>query len=575
MKRKRSPFGLRALRVVGVCVTLGMTCCVSAQSSSSAWFGGWLTDADRSGTLNVTADVLQPNQLNETAWSWARGGLIPVGFGDADEESFEAGRVALVSWTPPISLIARSAGPWQVRVDTRGGASVPLRVWARAGVGSVDFAQDGWAPVGPNGVWSGRAGVTLAVQATRLIEAGEDGRVRLVASRVEGEQTREATAELRVAPFVLAAGLQSAELVVVRAVPERNEAMVADLRRIVEKAGAELHVIPGDAPYPRNHVWVQDAVEFGHVWTGRPDAAHVAMPSNRDRGLDLFAADRLLDRGLRVIRVGDYRPDFASGVGGPSWLDWYGNLEATPGTEQHPLGLAIYGVDPVSDASLNPDVVAFLEAQGAQPTLGLDVGWLQIKHVDELVSFVPAGPTRADGTTPFAVVMPDPDVALRVLEQLVADGYGDAALFTPFEDGATPATLLADEAFVAHNRALRAEWIEPAIARLCSALGVPMDEVIRLPGLFNPNGSARMPNVVNALLVNGHYIMSDPAGPDLPGGDPFKAAIRAALADYPVTPHFVDDRLYHRWSGNVHCATNAIRRPAAVVPAPPSASAVP
>ena len=134
-------------------------------------------------------------------------------------------------------------------------------------------------------------------------------------------------------------------------------------------------------------------------------------------------------------------------------------------------------------------------------------------------------------------------------------------MLTTYEEGATVASLLAEQDAIEFNLHLREQRLEPAYAKLCEQLRIGPDNVIRLPVLYRPDGSARTPNVVNALVVNGHVVMSDPDGPALAEGDPFKQRVRELLDDLPVEVHFVDDRLYHRWSGNVHCATNALRQP--------------
>ncbi|MEM7681499.1 MAG: protein-arginine deiminase family protein [Planctomycetota bacterium] len=358
-------------------------------------------------------------------------------------------------------------------------------------------------------------------------------------------------------PFVLAGNLQPVETVFVRAYPGRNDAMLAALRDITAKAGVDLHVIPGDARYPTNHVWVQDAVEFGHAYTGRPGAMHVAMPSNRNRDLDRFAEHRLKGPGLGVITVGAYREEFAKGEGGVSWIDWYGNLEVSPPTQRHPFGRALYGRDPATGAQLNPEVVQFLKAQGVQPPMPVDVGWLTIKHVDEVLSFIPAG----DDGRGFKVMVPDPAEALALLRKLAEQGHADAPMLSHYEEGTTVGSLLAHAELVEHNRDLQAQRLEPIYANLRQELGLTEDHFVRIPLLFTPSGGAKVPNMVNALVVNGHVVMADPDGPEIDGKDAFQQAVREKLAGLPVAVHFVDDQLYQRWSGNVHCATNTIRKP--------------
>ncbi|MEM1099749.1 MAG: protein-arginine deiminase family protein [Planctomycetota bacterium] len=522
----------------------------------------WLSFARADGSDRFAkTDVNNRLQLTiETAekatWPWGGDLIIPVEVDDESGDERARGLRPSVE-TPANAVLIQVKPPADMPPD------VTVRITHEAPRNAVTvYVRDAarWRVLAPGTSFPVDEPRSLAVKATRFAGLDWDGRLTLTATMVsiDGE-TESATIAMRVAPFVLASSTQHAKQVFIRAYPGRNDAMVDDLKRIAAEAGVAIHIIPGNAPYPAHHIWLQDAVEFGHAWTGRPDAAQVALPSNRNRDIDRFAVSRLVGKGVGVIQVGEYRHEFAAGEGGVSWIDWYGNLEATPPTPKHPFGTAIYGNDPATGAQLNPDVVAFLDAQQAQPTLGLDVGWLQIKHIDELVGFLPAN----DPAWPYRIVVPDTTVALDLLEQLVADGHGQAPMLSTYEEGITAESLLADNDFVRHNRKLQSDRINPAVARLCEFLGLGQEHVVRLPALFTTSGSARMPNVVNALVINGHVVMSDPDGPDLPneGGDAFQQRVREILADLPVTVHFVDDQLYHRWSGNVHCATNAIREP--------------
>ncbi|MEQ8847098.1 protein-arginine deiminase family protein [Botrimarina sp.] len=362
------------------------------------------------------------------------------------------------------------------------------------------------------------------------------------------------TAAADEAPLVVRSSLAPAETVFVREFPGRNERLVEQLRELCDAVGAELHVVPAGEPYAYNHVWLQDATEFLERSDG---SGTVALAANRDRAIDAFAGDRL--EGVPVLRVGEHRPDYARGEGGVSWIDWYGNLEASPPTDAWPHGRVLYGFDPASGAQLHPEVVDFLTEQGLQAPLRVDVGWLQIKHVDEMVSFLPA---KGGG---FYVAVPDPTAALDVLRGLAADGHGAAPLLGKYEAGATVAGVLADEPFVAENERLWAQRIEPAAKKLLSEIGVDADRLVRLPVLFHAGGAARTPNVVNALVLPGRdgapgvVAMSDPDGPVVGGHDALRAEVVRRLEGVDAAVRFVDDRQYHKWSGNVHCATNAIR----------------
>lgn len=355
-------------------------------------------------------------------------------------------------------------------------------------------------------------------------------------------------------PLLVRSSLEPASTVFVREFPGRNDEFVEQLAAVCREAGAELHVVPAGEPYAYNHVWLQDCVEFLERADG---SGTIALCGNRNQPIDEFAKDRLT--GVQTLRVGQFRKEFAAGAGDDSWIDWYGNLEASPPTEAWPDGRVLYGVNPATGGRLHPEVVEFLAKQGRQEPLAIDVGWLTIRHVDEMSSFLPA---RGGG---FYVAVPNPLTAISLLKRLEREGHGATPMLAPFEEGATVAALLADDAFVTHNERLWLERIEPAAKTLLDGIGVPEERVIGLPVLFKDGGEARTPNVVNCLVLPGrggapgHVAMSDPHGPVVGGEDQFQAEVRRRLADVDATIHFVDDRIYHKWSGNVHCATNAIR----------------
>ncbi len=361
------------------------------------------------------------------------------------------------------------------------------------------------------------------------------------------------------APLLVQSSLAPASVVFVRELPGRNERFIEQLAACCREVGAEMHVVPAGEPYPENQVWLQDAVEFLERADG---SGTVALLGVRNQAVDDFAKDRLT--GIETLRIGAYREAFASGASttstpGDAWIDWFGNLEASPPTAAWPNGRVLYGVNPETGGQLHPEVVAFFTEQGAQAPLALDVGWLTVRHVDEMSSFLPA---KDDG---FFVAVPDPTAAIELLESAAAQGHGDATMLAPYENGTTVQSILDDAEFVAFNHRLWTERIEPMSRVLLEGIGAEADQLRRLPVLFQPSGEARTPNVVNCLVLPGTagepgvVAMSEPCGPVIDGVDLFKADIEQRLTGLAARIAFLDDQPYHRWSGNVHCATNAIR----------------
>ena len=65
--------------------------------------------------------------------------------------------------------------------------------------------------------------------------------------------------------------------------------------------------------------------------------------------------------------------------------------------------------------------------------------------------------------------------------------------------------------------------------------------------------------MVNSVVLNDYLLIADPDSPVIDGVDALQEEVRRLLSDVPVQPFFLDDAPYHRWSGNVHCATNVRR----------------
>lgn len=74
---------------------------------------------------------------------------------------------------------------------------------------------------------------------------------------------------------------------------------------------------------------------------------------------------------------------------------------------------------------------------------------------------------------------------------------------------------------------------------------------------------ASVPGAINMVVSpNGHVITPKQFGPIVGGKDLFEAAIESKLASEGITANFVDEYVtYHLKGGEVHCATNTIRKP--------------
>jgi protein-arginine deiminase len=240
------------------------------------------------------------------------------------------------------------------------------------------------------------------------------------------------------------------------------------------------------------------------------------------------------------------------------WVDWYGNIEATPPhtdrqQREFPYGRVIIGKE--RELTMHPAVLKFLEAQGVQwPPIFVDTSWLAIGHVDEVVNFVPAR-----NKARFKVLLPSPKAARDMLQSLLAKGLEDAPVFAGTEDETTLGELRMKISQTTENLA-----IDDTIARireqLKKELNLEDSDFVMVPALFQ-GGLAVIPNAVNSVVVNGHLLVPEPRGPVQDDRDEFEQAIRAALAGCDVRVVFIDSWIaYHASGGEIHCGTNAFRR---------------
>jgi protein-arginine deiminase len=357
--------------------------------------------------------------------------------------------------------------------------------------------------------------------------------------------------------------VQKAKRIYVREYPEKNEAFISGLKRIVPQLGVELRIIPGGTYDPHN-IWLQDVMEVGYsVRPNDPQSKghHVVLRANRGKTLDDMPQQKILGPDHGWFRVGEFKPETGKGWGGDSWLDWYGNLEVTPPLPGKPFGRIFYGYNKYSGKSLNPQIVETLEAQGVQtPLIKIHTGWLLIKHVDEIFNFIRVK-SAAKG---FKVMVPDARLAYKLLEKWHEQGKGSLPVLKDIKKGETIASLLSKQELKDYNLKLQQSEVEVSIGMMKNAIGLDENDIIRIPVIFEKAygfAGCLIPNMVNSIHMNGHQVIADPRGPIENGKDLLQEYVRQLLKKKGITAHFVDDLPYHVWGGNAHCATNVTYEP--------------
>lgn len=316
----------------------------------------------------------------------------------------------------------------------------------------------------------------------------------------------------------------------------RTQAFIAALKRVVT---VPLHTIPND-PEHGSDVWMQDTVEFG-VRDGKP-VALLGLRGKHDMGLTCGPLDLRVERYLQEKLPQVERLKVGEPLGKRRWIDWYGNLEVSPPVSGFPQGRILTGQQ--KELRFHPALLAFLEAQKVQwPPVFVDVSWLTIGHVDEVVNFVPA-PDRKG----WRLLLPCPDTARAALT-----GLSDSQPVFVGKSGETTVGRLRALAHNAEQERIRLA-LKATREQLKAALGIDDADILPLPALFE-NGLAVIPNPVNSLVVGTQVLIPDPAFA------PYRRQLASAFTELGLSPHFLEIwEPYHTASGEVHCGTNALRR---------------
>jgi hypothetical protein len=127
----------------------------------------------------------------------------------------------------------------------------------------------------------------------------------------------------------------------------------------------------------------------------------------------------VLPVGTRTIELGEQRAnelfDRVQQLEGSG--NYGGNIESAPPTADAPLGTIVIGNAIVNDSAdhVDPDLLRFLSKQ-KQPVFQVDSTWLDVGHVDEMLTFVP---DRNGSGASFAALRASAGLALRIIEACV------------------------------------------------------------------------------------------------------------------------------------------------------------
>jgi protein-arginine deiminase len=484
-----------------------------------------------------------------------------------------------------LDLARLQSKPWAEAPDTATAivsitpaAKDYVRLFKRTGAGATDFevlGEDGALTVDDL-----RAGVELAIEGKDIVRdpAVWDGFVEISLTVTVGEETLADKVKMRVAPVMTYHHLLPAEQTyVTNNGSPGNRAMRTDLAAACKEVSlpppTEVAPLDGDP-------WAQDFFETAFMSMpgagGAQHVIHVYLRSAnvyepRDAKNPLRPAGQVVFtdfRGKDVAAVQQYDKGHSQDMDS---LNSFGNTETIPpytlGADSYPFGRILRGATP----TFYPDktFTKMLTSQAVQPLVEIDTSWLLVGHVDETMSFVKASTPRG-----WVLLVNDPTIAKKMLEDQVAAGKGDTPMFIgkqwyDYDGKASPAEttiskVLADTTVMSASAEAATE-VAGQLEKLKKETGLTDAEIIKIPFLHTTEQGlsyAYIPGMVNGIYVSDtEFVVPRPHGPVIDGKDIFEETMTERLKPLGITVRFAEDwDDYHAALGEVHCGTNTRRK---------------
>ncbi|KAK7916716.1 hypothetical protein WMY93_012477 [Mugilogobius chulae] len=485
-------------------------------------------DADRDG-------VVEKSSPNKDTWKWGPNGHGAILLVNCDSESVHRKRpdserehVILASDVRDMSeMVLRTKGPPELpegyklvlhicqsdaekcRVFICSGEHYPLVLSSAALSTEIPYL--------------GNDEIKFYVEGTKFPDKDFDGLIKINLSLLEPicDGIPETpiftdTVVFRVAPWIMTPNtLKPLEVFVCST--KDNYKFLEGMKSLVVRSGCKLNTLY--EYFNRGDRWMQDELEFGYI-----DSPHHSFPvvldSPRDGQLNDFPYHVLLGPDFGYVTRVPKRKDVSS-------LDSFGNLEVSPPVtvngKHYPLGRIIIGVafpTAANGRNMTKVVQDFLWAQAVQKPIALYSDWLEVGHVDEFMSFVPAKDRKG-----FRLLLASPDAAYKLFKNLQNDGHGYAKLFEdiPEEGTITVNEILTDRQLQNENNYVQSciDWNRDVLKK---ELELDDEDIIDLPILFKlvvHDGQYRAlayyPDMVNMIVLGKNLGIPKPFGPKVNG----------------------------------------------------------
>ncbi|KAL7942614.1 hypothetical protein V8C42DRAFT_354738 [Trichoderma barbatum] len=461
-----------------------------------------------------------------------------------------------------------------------------------------------------------RKGLELGIDArdTRR-PSGWDGKAEVRFDVYDGKASASDIVRLRVAPVITFHHLLPVSQVIVtngnKSETPFQEQFVSDLRHILDRPELKKPLFTFDHS---DDIWAQDILEPAYTSMPGPEGPIIleimirSPQGSRVAGRQVFEYLRNGTRGA-VYTTGGIRDE----------IDSTGNVETIPPYsyegKTYPVGRVIQG----SHGEALPHLFEYFKAQEVQCPIILDVDWLAVGHVDEIIQFIPS----KDSPYGWALYVADPIGGLNILEKAKKDGYGHVSAFSrpsgtlnsqvdsvmgdlagtltekflgsnygklrSYSRSQIPIRnvpdvsidgLLTDQ-LIEENKEF-AERISKVQKILESETGIPKEHIHQVPLIFETgfclppdegvlperncssnHAVALYPGVLNGVVLSdSQYLSPNPWGPIIDGVDIMAQATDNVYGKSGLDVIYIDDWYsHHEGGGEVHCGTNTIRIP--------------
>lgn len=383
----------------------------------------------------------------------------------------------------------------------------------------------------------------------------------------DGQPYDEDFVRLRCAPWLMTPNTLAPQTVYIAQL-DNNQTTIDDLRPVIGKANAQLDEVSFDLS--EGDRWLQDEIEIGYSQSPN-HLLSVCLESPRYRGLEDFPESLLGENFGHVTR---------GSIDERTRLDSFGNLEVSPPVmvngKKYPLGRILYGdthssIPANAQRHFQPALRDFLVAQKVQAPIELFSDWLNVGHIDEFMTFVPA----VNSHKGFKLLLASTNTCFQILEALQSQGDGNLQLrsgkrLSGKSAAITINEILDDQTFKRINQDFQRS-IDFNERILKQELGLDKEDIIYLPMLFegtnrrNPEverADSFFPNMVNMIVLGSQLAIPKPFGPQLDNICQFEKAVRFQLEPLGLTCNFIDDwDTYFKDFGELHCGTNVKRQP--------------